>query len=280
MRLHIQHQTKYQYGEKVPLNPHQLFLIPQQRTYFKINNAEWNILPVPVGKNERINAEGNPFFQVSFNVETDLLEVKVDLEIETFDFNPFSFILSPNIPFPFENFEYLGNTGEFLKIYQKTEDEPELRAFALTIMAQSSDLVTFLVRLLDEIHNNWNHGLRYEPGLLAPIQTFSSREGSCRDLSWMLMVMLRNLGMATRFVSGYAFNPEVDAGHELHGWIEIYLPGAGWVGLDPSLGLFTDHHYIPLANSFHPSHTLPISGTYGGLASSSFTSEVWINEID
>ncbi|WP_373494814.1 transglutaminase domain-containing protein [Aquiflexum sp.] len=279
MKLHIQHLTKYQYGEKVPLNPHQLFLIPQQRTYFKIKKANWNISPEPVGKNERINAEGNPFFQVAFNIETDVLEVNVDLEIETFDFNPFSFILSPNIPYPFDSFEYHGNTGEFLRIYQKAASEPELTAFGLSIMSQSADIVTFLVNLLDKIHQNWIHGLRFEPGLLTPMETFSSKEGSCRDLSWMLMALLRNLGMATRFVSGYAYNPELDAGHELHGWIEVYLPGAGWVGLDPSLGLFTDHNYIPLASSFHPSHTLPISGTYGGLAASSFTSEVWIKEI-
>jgi len=279
MRLHIQHQTKYQYEEKVPLNPHQLFLIPQQRTYFTIKKANWDIFPQPVGKNQRINAEGNPFFQVWFNVETDVLKVNVDLEIEAFDFNPFSFILSPDIQYPFQNFVYHGNTGEFLKIYKQTESFPELAEFAANIMRQSHDIVSFLVKLLDQIHNNWSHGLRYEPGLLHPMDTFATKEGSCRDLSWMLMAMLRNLGMATRFVSGYAFNPEVDAGHELHGWIEVYLPGAGWVGLDPSLGLFTDHHYIPLASSFHPSHTLPISGTYGGAAASSFSSEVWITEI-
>jgi transglutaminase-like putative cysteine protease len=280
MRLQIQHQTKYQYEDKVPLNPHQLFLIPQQRTYFQTKNANWDIFPQPVGKNQRINAEGNPFFQVWFNVETDVLKVNVDLEIEAFDFNPFSFILSPDIQYPFQNFVYHGNTGEFLKIYKQTDAFPELAEFAASIMRKSPDIVSFLVKLLDQIHNNWSHGLRYEPGLLYPMDTFATKEGSCRDLSWMLMTMLRNLGMATRFVSGYAFNPEVDAGHELHGWIEVYLPGAGWVGLDPSLGLFTDHHYIPLASSFHPSHTLPISGTYGGAATSSFTSEVWIKEID
>jgi transglutaminase-like putative cysteine protease len=279
MRLQIQHHTKYQYEEKVPLNPHQLFLIPQQRTYFKIGKANWEVSPKPVGRKQRINAEGNPFFQVWFDVETDVLEVNVDLEIESFDFNPFSFILSPNIAYPFRNFEYQGSTGEFLKIYQQAETSPELTAFAISKMEQSTDIVSFLVLILDEIHHNWSHGLRYEPGLLTPMETFSSREGSCRDLSWMLMVMLRNLGMATRFVSGYAYNPELDAGHELHGWIEVYLPGAGWVGLDPSLGLFTDHHYIPLANSFHPSHTLPIAGSYGGAATSSFSSEVWIKEV-
>lgn len=279
MRLQIQHQTKYQYEEKVPLNPHQLFLIPQQRTYFTIKKANWDIFPQPIGKNQRINAEGNPFFQVWFNAETDVLKVNVELEIEAFDFNPFSFILSPDIQYPFQNFVYHGNTGEFLKIYKQTESFPELAEFAASIMRQSPDIVAFLVKLLDQIHNNWSHGLRYEPGLLHPMDTFATKEGSCRDLSWMLMTMLRNLGMATRFVSGYAFNPEVDAGHELHGWIEVYLPGAGWVGLDPSLGLFTDHHYIPLASSFHPSHTLPISGTYGGAATSSFSSEVWITEI-
>jgi transglutaminase-like putative cysteine protease len=278
MKLSISHKTSYRYSEKVPLNPHHLFLIPQQRTYFRILDAEWIVRPEPSGKSQRINAEGNPFFQVWFQNETDILEVDLRFQLETFDFNPYGFIISPH-EYPFDKFEYKGSTAEFLKIYQKTEGFPELRNYAKKLMSENMDIVSFLVALLTGIHKEWSHDLRYEPGLLEPMDTFSSRAGSCRDLSWMLMQMLRDIGLATRFVSGYASNPELEEGHELHGWIEVYLPGAGWVGVDPSLGLFTDHHYIPLASSFHPANTLPIAGTYGGTAKSEFSTEVMIQEV-
>lgn len=278
MKLSVSHLTRYNYEEKVPLNPHQLFLIPQQRTYYRLLDADWVIRPQAMGKSQRINAEGNPFFQVWFDAPTDFLEVDLHFELETFNFNPYGFIIAKH-DYPFDHFEYKGNTGEFLKIYQKTDGFPELRDFAKKLMAENQDIVSFLVALLTFIHKEWSHDLRFEPGLLEPMDTFENRRGSCRDLSWMLMQMLRNIGLATRFVSGYAFNPELDQGHELHGWVEVYLPGAGWIGIDPSLGLFADHNYIPLASSFHPTNTLPIAGTYGGTAKSEFFTEVKIKQV-
>jgi transglutaminase-like putative cysteine protease len=90
----------------------------------------------------------------------------------------------------------------------------------------------------------------------------------------MEMDMLREIGLATRFVSGYAFNPELEDGHELHAWLEVFLPGAGWVGVDPSLGLFTDHSYIPLASHPDPKRTLPVQGSYIGSATSQLVTSV------
>lgn len=278
MKLSISHLTRYTYEEKVPLNTHQLFLIPQQRTYYRLFDADWVIRPEPMGKSQRINAEGNPFFQVWFNAPTDFLEVELSFQMETYDFNPYGFIIAEH-KYPFDQFEYKGSTGKFLKIYQEAEDLPLLKNYALKLMSENQDIVSFLVALLTVIHKDWSHDLRYEPGLLEPMDTFENRRGSCRDLSWMLMQMLRNIGLATRFVSGYAFNPELHEGHELHGWVEVYLSGAGWVGIDPSLGLFADHNYIPLASSFHPTNTLPIAGTYGGTAKSEFFTDVKIKSM-
>ena len=93
------------------------------------------------------------------------------------------------------------------------------------------------------------------------------------------MNLLGVLGLASRFVSGYAFNPELEGGHELHAWLEVFLPGAGWVGMDPSLGLLTGHSYVPLA--FHPSpqKTLPVQGKYGGKSSSRLYTEVRVQLV-
>jgi transglutaminase-like putative cysteine protease len=123
------------------------------------------------------------------------------------------------------------------------------------------------------------HIIREEEDLWAADNTFRFQKGSCRDLAWMQMNMLGSLGLASRFVSGYAFNPEVASGHELHAWLQTYLPGAGWIGLDPSLGLLTNQLYVPLAYHPDPIQTLPVQGSYGGGAKSKLETDVIISQI-
>ncbi|ERM82059.1 hypothetical protein P872_08760 [Rhodonellum psychrophilum GCM71 = DSM 17998] len=280
MKIQIDHLSRYTYEERVPLNPHDLYLIPQQRSYFKTLDSQLEISPNPMGIHERISAEGNPYYQTWFKTETDQLEIRSKLTLEIGDFNPYAFILQAGLSFPFDYFAYPSYYLETLALYRTGgEDGARLVPFAKDIMAQSSDHISFLANLVASIHQNWKHIIREEPGLMTSKEVFEEKKGSCRDLSWMLMEMLRSLGLATRFVSGYAFNPELDEGHELHGWVEVFLPGAGWIGLDPSLGLLTDQNYIPLATSFHPAHTLPIMGTYGGKAGSNLFSEVFLKEL-
>jgi len=136
-----------------------------------------------------------------------------------------------------------------------------------------------LVLLLSKIHSKWEHIVRHEEGIMALDDVFESKTGSCRDLSWMLMSMLRSIGLASRFVSGYAFNPELDAGHELHAWVEVFLPGASWVGMDPILGLLADSRYIPLAVSYDPKFASPVIGNYGGASQSHLTTDVVIEVL-
>ncbi len=115
-----------------------------------------------------------------------------------------------------------------------------------------------------------------EENILSLETCFSERRGSCRDLSWMLMNMLRFKGFATRFVSGYSYVPGMKDGHELHAWVEVLLPGAGWLAMDPTLGLLVTEYHIPLATSFDPTRTLPVQGSYHGKAKSTMNTEVEI----
>jgi transglutaminase-like putative cysteine protease len=94
------------------------------------------------------------------------------------------------------------------------------------------------------------------------------------------MNILGNLGLGTRFISGYAFNPELDDGHELHAWLEVFLPGAGWIGLDPSLGLLTDHRYVPLASHAKSKLASPVQGSFSGQGGSTLTTKVQIKLIE
>ena len=279
MKLRIDHLTKYTYPEVVELNPHEIYLTPLQRNYFSTINHELKISPDAGGVNERLDAEGNPYFQVWFENSTDQLEINSRIDVHIGSYNPFGFILESGVSFPFDYFIYPDKYLEPLFLYRKSSKNPHFSKFVKSRMAISTDVVSFLVDLVAQIHQHWDHIIRYEEGLLDPMDTFEQKQGSCRDLSWMMMEMLRSVGIAARFVSGYAFNPELTEGHELHAWVEAFLPGAGWVGLDPSLGLMTDQFYIPLAVSYHPANTLPIKGSYGGKLRSALFSQVNIVEI-
>jgi transglutaminase-like putative cysteine protease len=278
MKLEIQHFSLYHYSEPVELNPHLLFLIPQQRSHFEIERSRIQISPEPDAVHERIDMLGNVHYQTWFQGETDRLSIEVDYIIDIKPFNPFGFLFTEFIAFPFSFFEYGADKSMFLQAFLKTETNPQLKQYAAHFITNSKDLVSFLFSLTESIHDNWEHLIREEENLWTADFTFHHQKGSCRDLSWMLVHMLRNVGLASRFVSGYAFNPELSEGHELHAWTEVFLPGAGWVGLDPSLGLFTDNHYIPLATGYSPELVSPVQGNFGGSASSELKAEVWIRQ--
>lgn len=289
MKLKITHLTRYDYSVAVELNPHTLLLRPLQRSYLDTRNYTLRVTPEPRGLEERSSIEGNPFFQVWFSGKTDNLEIESAFDVAVQPFNPFSFIINQSFidriePGPHRNFNYRPGDEVLLYPALQTTPDPDLRRFADEVLAESpADPIAYLNSLTARVHANWEHIVREEDNLWSPEETFDGRRGSCRDLSWMLIHMLRAQGLASRFVSGYAFNPELDEGNELHAWVEAYLPGAGWVGVDPSLGLFADQHYIPLACSSDAQQTLPVHGSFGGdsrsTASAELTTKVMIREV-
>ena len=275
MKLKIEHHSLYTYDHTVQLNPHNLFLKPLQRDNLKLLSYDIQVNPTPVGIAERFSLEGNPYFQVWFSGFTQKLEITVKMELEVSSFNPFGFLIDVGFikqinPALTPAFHYLEEERVLLAPYLQHEITPELRAFATKHLEEAKPLA-FLMALAGDIYTHWDHIIRMEEDVWSPDYTFQIKRGSCRDLSWMMIQLLRSVGLAARYVSGYAFNPELDEGNELHAWVEAYLPGAGWVGVDPNLGLLTDEHYIPLACSNHPSRTLPVHGTVGGDHPSSST---------
>jgi transglutaminase-like putative cysteine protease len=144
----------------------------------------------------------------------------------------------------------------------------------------NNDITTFMSMLCGEINLNWQHQYSYMQQLMTPNDCFKSKAGSCRDLSWMMIQMFRCANIPARFVSGYAYNVELETDNELHAWVEAWIPGAGWIGLDPSSGLIATEHYIPVATSYHPKNTLPVQGTFRGNAQSKLTTQVNITSLD
>jgi hypothetical protein len=199
----------------------------------------------------------------------------VDLKVEIMPFNPFNFIVDTHGPQ--STSEYQRNSASFLEIYRKEDLATEsITAFARQFI--KDDLIEFFASLNLAISDAWNHHERFEMNIMSPEECFQKRAGSCRDLARMLMAMLRSLGYPARFVSGYCYAPGEEEGHELHAWVEVYIPGAGWLGLDPSLGLLTTEKYIPVAASFEPSRTMPVQGFYHGSATSDLRTTVVIQE--
>ncbi len=270
MLIQVSHRLQYGYGSEVFLGIHKLYLIPQHRPYFRIEHQKFHTSPDPDGNNFRQDLAGNWYRQCWFTGQTASLQITGEWIFKLRDFNAFGFILDPDFGekgwnHPSFQFGYEEKTA-FLIPFLADKDCSQFREFLLGIKAQSLGLVDFLVRLTKEICLGWEHLDSDGQTVGSSDFTFSGRKGSCGDLALMQMEMLRELGLAARFVRGYAFDPGLKEGRGLHAWLEVFLPGAGWVGLDPSSGLFTDHRYIPLASHPDPARTLPVQGSFTGVS--------------
>lgn len=270
MRLKIEHVTNYLFSSSVYLEPHRLYFYPLFRHYFKLISFHLEVTPLPDGQSLRLDAENNTYHQCWFKDLSDHMKIKVNLEVETKEFNPLDFIVDNTVE---------DHKNKMLEIYLSQTVELSIQSTNwVTYFYEEADgyLVGFLSAICHELKLGWDHEIRYEDNLLEPNVCFDSKMGSCRDLSWLLINLLRFKNIPARFVSGYSYNPELEEGHELHAWVEAWLPGSGWIGLDPSSGLFTTHNYIPVAVSYHPSHTFPVQGNYRGDATSELETMVKI----
>lgn len=279
MKLHIRHLTQYEYSSVVSLGVHKLYLLPQYRTYLSVSSQNLRISPTPDGFGDRIDLAGNSFRQTWFKDSSDSVKIESELMIETKEFNPFDFIIDPDFLKGSQEsgqpvFSYPSENSDLISPFVRLTEFASADDLLKSTWEESVGMTDWLARLTNQIYQNWNHVIRHEENIWDPGFTFSNKGGSCRDLAWMEMMLLRQTGLATRFVSGYAFNPNLNDGHELHAWLEVYLPGAGWIGLDPSLGLLTDHQYIPLAAHPEPTQTLPVQGTFAGDATANLKTRV------
>jgi uncharacterized protein (DUF2126 family)/transglutaminase-like putative cysteine protease len=214
---------------------------------------------------------GNWLARFVFPNPVDELKIEVDLTADMTVYNPFDFFVEESAEeWPFA---YSDDIAPDLVIYRSSEEVgPLLAEFLKTIDRSPQRTVDFVVGLNARLAQELEYVIRMEPGVHTPEQTLHMGKGSCRDSSWLLVQVLRNLGLAARFVSGYLIQLKPDlvaidgpAGTDsdftdLHAWCEVYLPGAGWVGLDPTSGLLTGESHIPLSATPHYSNAAPISG--------------------
>ena len=273
MPIHVSlnHRTVYQYDRLVGLSPQVIRLRPAPHCRTPILNYSLKIEPSDHFINWQQDPFGNYQARLVFPKKTREFSVEVDLKAEMVVINPFDFFVedyAENFPFQYE--EHL---REDLRPFLRTEEAgPRLQEFLTTVDRSKRRTATFLVDLNQQLKDLISYTIRMEPGVQTPEETLTLKSGSCRDTSWLLVQALRHCGLAARFVSGYLIQLTADekplegpAGPpadftDLHAWAEVFLPGAGWVGLDPTSGLFTGEGHIPLACTPAPSSAAPIEG--------------------
>lgn len=274
-KLTIVHETHYAFDSEVFIEPHYFRFQPRVSSVIQVINFDLKISPYPLTLSGQFDAESNQVHFAWFEGLHTHLSVKVRSQVILQDNNPFDFILYPQtyLELPFQYSDRL--TTMLTPALASENISDELVAYVDNILSGSGfKTLNFLTNLTNQIHSDFELEFRLEGQPYAADTTFEMRKGSCRDLSWMQIQMLRHLGIASRFVSGYFYINTLKNEFELHAWIEVYLPGAGWIGFDPSHGIIVGNNHIPVCTSSHHKNAMPITGTIRGKANSVLTTSI------
>ena len=271
IRVAINHRTSYKFDRPVNMSPHTVRLRPAPHSRTPIHSYSLKIKPQEHFINWQQDAFGNYLARLVFPEKCTEFEVDVEVIADMTVINPFDFFVEEYAEsYPFKYPEQLKKE---LQPYLEVEDCGSRFAQLVEDVDRSEMPINdFLVAINQDLEQRIEYLVRLEPGVQTPEETLELAKGSCRDSAWLLAQLLRHLGLASRFASGYLVQLKADeksldgpSGTEedftdLHAWCEVYLPGAGWVGLDPTSGLFASEGHIPLACTPHPVSAAPIAG--------------------
>ena len=271
LKVVLSHKTHYSYDKYISLSPHTIRLRPAPHCRTPIDAYSMKITP----KNHFINWQQDPYgnylARIVFPEKVKEFGIEVEVIADLISINPFDFFVDTYAEhYPFEYKPEL--KAELTPYFEITEQGKKLKKFMKTLDLKERKINDFLVYLNTEIYKYLNYTVRLEPGVQTCEVTLDRKLGSCRDYAWLFVQVLRTLGLAARFVSGYLVQLKADeksldgpSGPEedftdLHAWTEVYLPGAGWVGLDATSGLFAGEGHIPLACTAHYESAHAIEG--------------------
>ncbi len=287
MFLRVTHHTRYDYSSPVTFAPHALYLRPRETPRQHLHSFSLSVSPaarrIPTG-----DAEDNALEWAYFSADTfaSVLEIHSEFLVETHDTNPFDFFLLPAaLHFPFAYDDTERHALAPCLILPRGSEESQLRAWlAQHLPAPPPDTIGYLSALNTAVRRTLAYRRRDEPGIQTPTETLALGGGSCRDYAVLLAALCRTLGLAARFVSGYLHEPpSPDIPHPLppamHAWTEVYLPGAGWRGLDSTRGIWCDDSFIPVAHAALAESVNPIQGGFYGQATSLLSSHLTLEKL-
>ena len=271
IRVGINHNTYYKFDRPVNIAPHTIRLRPAPHSRTPIHAYSLKIQPENHFINWQQDAFGNFLARVVFPEKSTQLSIEVEVLADMKVINPFDFFVedyAENYPFDYPK----ALKKDLVPYLEKGEHGDAFDAFVKAINTDKKPIIDFLVSVNQTLEQAIDYTVRLEPGVQTPMETLTKAIGSCRDTAWLMVQLFRHLGIAARFASGYLVQltadeksldgpsgPEQDF-TDLHAWCEVFLPGAGWVGLDPTSGLFAGEGHIPLACTPDPSAAAPIEG--------------------
>lgn len=281
-RYKIIHRTYYNYSSSVILEPHSLLLRPREDHELRIESFVLKTTP-PSTLHWHRDVEGNSVAIASFTAPATQLLIESEVIIQQFNEDPLDFIVENYaIDYPFV---YQGDDPILLFPYRTLPDTETINVINTWIsnfwqLNESIQTYTLLQRIAKHINTTLSYRVREEPGVQSALQTLSLGTGSCRDFAWLFMEAVKCLGLASRFVSGYLHAPlMIQEVGSTHAWAEVYLPGAGWKGFDPTIGDIVGSDHIAVAVARLAQSVPPIAGAFTGSAKSDLDVGVWVSRF-
>jgi transglutaminase-like putative cysteine protease len=276
----IQHRITYRYDHPVIIEPLTIRLRP--RSDGVQNLLDWNctLTPTPLHATSILDVFSNAALQVSFSGVHLELCVQVDASVETIHRNPFDYLSldsrATNLPA-----RYSADVAQALTAYlHRKKVDPQIDQWSSELARSvGNQTQAFLLQATEKISRDYQSENRYDGAAFSPTETFASKRGACRDLAVLFMDVCRSQGIASRFVSGYIHEPDRVGSSELHAWAEVYLPGGGWRGYDPSRGIAVADQHIPVATGPEAEWAAATEGCYIGTGTdSSIDYEVMVTQ--
>ncbi len=265
MRFRASHTTHFRYSEPVLLETQEIRLRPRNDSWQRLDRYSLEVRPAPFLLSETTDAEGNHVAYAWFSAPTESLAVQVEFSVETLRDNPFDYLAldgsTARLPLRY------GRAREHLAAALRVS-EPDATAcedVIVPIFDRGLDkIIPFLEALNGEIHARFEPAVREHGAPMSPAETLASRAAACRDLAVLFMACCRTVGIAARFVSGYQEQGNSSEKRYMHAWAEVYIPGGGWRGYDPTQGLCISDRHVAVAAAADAENAAPIRGAFRG----------------
>ncbi len=282
-RLRIKHLTEYIFQTSVWLNNHRLLLRPREGHDVRIETSKLSITPAYNIKWQR-DVFDNSLAIVSFLEASNKLTIASEVVIQHYELTPYDFVIEDyavNYPFTYAVDELVDLVSFQQPIF--LNDQNDVNIWLQQLDLKGLETFNLLLKLNQSISHQFRYQMREEAGVQSPSTTLIQQSGSCRDYATLFIEACRCLGLASRFVSGYLHAPATEAGNATtHAWVEVYLPGTGWKGFDPTSGEVTSNRHIAVAVARNPESIPPVSGSFvgPGLTTPTLLVNVQVNLLD